>query len=203
MSRKVAVVTGSNKGIGFSIVKGLLQRFDGAVYLTSRNDARGKEAVAKLNALGLKPEYHQLNVTSRSSVEKFRDHLKQKYGEIDILINNAAIGEPDELPYEGCKEVIDINYRSLLIVQELLFPLIRNGGRVLNISSDCGHLSNIRNKYWIERLSRKDLTVNDINEFVEWYLASKKNGTFNPEDIADRGAVSYRVAKVKYKLFPL
>lgn len=193
---KVAVVTGSNKGIGFSIVKALLQRFDGTVYLTSRDDARGKAAVAKLKALGFPPAYHQLEVTDRSSVARFRDHLKNTHGGIDILINNAGVGEESNLPYEGCKLVVDTNYYSILMMQELIFPLVRDNGRILNISSDCGHLSNIRNEYWIKRLSKKDLTVDDINEFVRWYLDSKKNGTFNPTDIADRGAPSYRVAKV-------
>ena len=47
-SSKVAVVTGSNKGIGFAIVKKLCQQFDGVVYLTSRNEERGKAAVAEL-----------------------------------------------------------------------------------------------------------------------------------------------------------
>lgn len=50
---KVAVVTGSNKGIGFAIVKGLCQKFHGVVYLTSRDESRGKEVVAKLNDKGL------------------------------------------------------------------------------------------------------------------------------------------------------
>ena len=47
-SSKVAVVTGSNKGIGFAIVKKLCQKFDGVVYLTSRDEGRGKAAVAEL-----------------------------------------------------------------------------------------------------------------------------------------------------------
>lgn len=199
MSKKVAVVTGSNKGIGFAIVKGLLKRFDGIVYLTARDNDRGLEAVAKLKALGLKPEYHQLDVASRSSVQRFRDHIKSTHGGIDILVNNAAVANSVNLynSYEESKQIIDINYKSILTIQELLFPLVRNNGRILNISSDCGHLSNVRNQYWIERLSKKDLTVEDINGFVEWYLESARNGTFRNEDIADNGTVAaYRVAKV-------
>lgn len=196
---KVAVVTGSNKGIGFAIVKGLCKRFDGVVYLTSRDEGRGKAAVAKLNELGLKPEYHQLDVIDRNSVARFRDHIKSKHGGIDILINNAAVANSGTLfnPYEECKTIVDIDYYSILIIQELIFPLVRDNGRILNISSDCGHLSNIRNKHWIQRLSKKDLTVNDINEFVTWYLDGMKNGTFNYDDLADDGtAAAYRIAKV-------
>lgn len=196
---KVAVVTGSNKGIGFAIVKGLLQRFDGVVYLTSRDDGRGKAAVAKLNSLGLKPEYHQLDVIDRESIKKFRDHIKEKYGGIDILVNNAAVANSESLynSYEECKYIVDINYYSILDIKELLFPLVRDNGRILNISSDCGHLSNLRNEYWIQRLSKKDLTVDDVNEFVSWYLEKVKNGTFDNNELADEGTVAaYRVAKV-------
>ncbi|KAJ8725988.1 hypothetical protein PYW07_000686 [Mythimna separata] len=196
---KVAVVTGSNKGIGFGIVKELLKRFDGVVYLTSRDDGRGKAAVAKLNELGLKPEYHQLDVTDRDSVVRFRDHIKEKYGGIDILINNAGVGNSIDFypPYEECKTIIDINYFSIFTIQELLFPLVKDNGRILNMSSACGHLSNIRNKDWIERLLKKDLTVEDINEFVNWFLEGVKNETFKYDDIADEGkGAAYRVSKV-------
>ncbi|XP_023942163.2 carbonyl reductase [NADPH] 1-like [Bicyclus anynana] len=196
---KVAVVTGSNKGIGFGIVKALCQRFDGVVYLTSRDETRGKEAVAKLNELGLKPEYHQLDVGDRNSVEKFRDYIKAKYGGLDILINNAAVLDADFMSgtYEDVVNSININYKSIFSMKELIYPLVRNNGRIINISSDCGHLSNLKNEYWIKRLSKADLSEADVNEFVNWYVESKKNNTYNPEDFADGGTIpTYRVSKI-------
>ncbi|XP_068621409.1 carbonyl reductase [NADPH] 3-like [Battus philenor] len=199
MSTKVAVVTGSNKGIGFSIVKGLCKRFDGVVYLTSRDEARGRAAVAELNELGLKPQYHQLDVTDMASVIKFGDHIKEKHGGLDILINNAAVGDIIEMydTYEVNKKIIDTNYKSILTIQAVIFPLIRNNGRVLNISSNCGHLSNIKNKAWIERLSNRDFTLDDVNEFVERYLERSRNGNVYNEDIADDGSLAaYKVSKV-------
>ncbi|XP_059062725.1 carbonyl reductase [NADPH] 1-like [Achroia grisella] len=197
MSNKVAVITGSNKGIGFGIVKGLCQKFNGIVYLTCRDVAKGKEAIAKLNKIGLHPEYHQLDVSNRDSVVKFRDHIKGTHSGIDILINNAGVAGKYYDSYESHKEVININYGSILLVEELLFPLLKDSARVLNISSDCGHLSNIKNKHWLQRLSNRDITRNDIDEFVKWFLDSVRNGTFQKSDIADFGSVaSYRVSKV-------
>ncbi|CAH3848850.1 unnamed protein product [Pieris brassicae] len=197
MSR-VALVTGSNKGIGYAIVKALCQKFDGIVYLTSRSEVLGKAAVNKLNKLGLQPEYHQLDVTNRDSVIALRDHIASNHGGLDILINNA--GYVNSVLFNSYKEeqkVIDINYRGVLTMQELIYPMVRNNGRILNVSSDCGHLCNIRNKYWIDRLSKKDLKITDINEFVDWYLDSKKNGSFNPDDLVDKGSIAaYRVSKV-------
>ncbi|CAG9121849.1 unnamed protein product [Plutella xylostella] len=199
MSRKVAVVTGSNKGLGLAIVKGLCERFPGDVYLTSRDVARGQVAVAALVKQGLAPRFHQLDVTDRASITELRNHLEKEHGGLDLLVNNAAVADSVNLfnSYEECENIMNTNYRSVLTIQELLFPLMREHGRVVNISSDCGHLSNIRNEHWIRRLASDSLTVQDINEFVDWFLKSVKDGTFNKEDFADGGTVAaYRVAKV-------
>lgn len=84
-------MTGSNKGIGFAIVKGLCERFEGKVYLTARNVSRGEEAVKKLNDLGYNPLFHQLDITDQDSIDKFKEDILREHGGIDILINNAAI----------------------------------------------------------------------------------------------------------------
>lgn len=195
---KVAVVTGSNKGIGFAIVEGLCKRFDGVIYLTSRDEDKGKAATAKLKKRDSdNPHFHQLDVSDKESVIRFRDFIKQKHGGIDILINNAGVVAPLNNNYENCKNVIDINYGGILNAQEYLFPLLRDNARVLNISSDCGHLSNLRNMDWIKRLSKKDLSKTDIDDFVNWFLESVKKGTFKRSDFADGGTIpSYRVSKV-------
>ncbi|KAL0848764.1 hypothetical protein ABMA28_013195 [Loxostege sticticalis] len=195
---KVAVVTGSNKGIGFAIVEGLCKRFDGVIYLTSRDEDKGKAATAKLKKRDSdNPHFHQLDVSDKESVIRFRDFIKQKHGGIDILINNAGVVAPLNNNYENCKNVIDINYGGIVNAQEYLFPLLRDNARVLNISSDCGHLSNLRNMDWIKRLTKKDLSKTDIDEFVNWFLESVKKGTFKRSDFADGGTIpSYRVSKV-------
>ncbi|KPI98446.1 Carbonyl reductase [NADPH] 1 [Papilio xuthus] len=198
MSSKVAVVTGSNKGIGLSIVKGLCKRFTGIVYLTSRDIERGNNAIEDLRKQGLFPRYHQLDVTDRESVLKFKNYLQSKYGGIDILVNNAGVAVSEAYPnFEENQMIIDTNYKSILTIQELIFPLIRDNGRILNISSDCGHLSNIKNKYWIDRLSSRSLNMEDIQEFIDWFLKACESNTFRRDDIADDGSfAAYRVAKV-------
>uniref|UniRef100_A0A2A4IZP8 Uncharacterized protein n=1 Tax=Heliothis virescens TaxID=7102 RepID=A0A2A4IZP8_HELVI len=199
MAEKVAVVTGASKGLGFAIVKGLCKRFNGIVYLTARDEKSGQAAVKKMNDLGLRPLFHQLDVSDRSSVQKFADYIKTKHGGFDALVNNAAILEWDQVypTYEAAKRNIDINYRSLLIIEEYLFPLLRDGARVVNISSACGHLSNLKKQKWIRMLQDPDLTTEQINSFVDEYLESVKNGTFNKNDFADDGKhAEHRVSKI-------
>ncbi|XP_022080031.1 carbonyl reductase [NADPH] 3-like [Acanthaster planci] len=91
-AQRVAVVSGGNKGIGFAIVRALCKQLDnGIVYLTARNEERGREAVARLNRVGLQPKFHQLDVTDPASVSKLRDFLQKTHGGLDILVNNAGI----------------------------------------------------------------------------------------------------------------
>ena len=87
----VAIVTGSNKGIGFAIVRALCKQFKGEVYLTSRDEARGKAAVAELNKEGLKPRFHVLDIGKEETIVRLRNVIKEKHGGIDILVNNAGI----------------------------------------------------------------------------------------------------------------
>lgn len=75
-------------------MKGLCEKFNGTVYLTARDVSRGQEAVKKLNGLGLKPAFHQLDINDQGSVDKFRDYIKNTYGGLDLLVNNAAIAYP-------------------------------------------------------------------------------------------------------------
>ena len=88
---RVAVVTGSNKGIGLAIVRRLCKEFDGEVILTSRDERLGKKAIQKLEAEGLKPKYYQLDITSSESIDRLKQHLVQQYGGLDVLVNNAAV----------------------------------------------------------------------------------------------------------------
>ena len=71
---RVAVVTGSNKGIGLGVVRALCRQYQGEVYLTSRDEAR-EEAVASLNREGLHPRYHVLDIEDEDSIIKLRDHI--------------------------------------------------------------------------------------------------------------------------------
>ena len=87
----VALVTGANKGLGFAITRDLCRRFPGDVVLTARDEARGRAAVQQLQAEGLSPRFHQLDITDLQSIRALRDFLHQEYGGLDVLVNNAGI----------------------------------------------------------------------------------------------------------------
>ena len=88
----IALVTGANKGIGFAITRDLCQKFSGEVVLTARNLVRGQAAVQQLQAEGLNPRFHQLDIDDLHSIRAIRDFLLKEYGGLDVLVNNAGIG---------------------------------------------------------------------------------------------------------------
>ncbi|OEL23617.1 (+)-neomenthol dehydrogenase [Dichanthelium oligosanthes] len=88
---RIAVVTGGNKGIGFEVCRQLAGN-GVTVVLTARDEARGAAAVEKLRELGLSDVlFHQLDIADAPSIARLADFLKNCFGRLDILVNNAAI----------------------------------------------------------------------------------------------------------------
>lgn len=195
-SQKVAVVTGSNKGIGYAIVKGLCEKWHGEVYLTSRDVKRGQDAIEALKKLGFNPLFHQLDITDQASVDNFRDFIKAKHGGIDILVNNAGIAfkhdatEPFALQ---AKVTIQVNYFGTLRVCQSLFPLLREDARVVNVSSSCGHLSNIPSADLRAKFKSKDLDIPTLSLLMEKFIKDSEDGK-NVEE--GWGSSAYNVSKV-------
>ncbi|XP_048865350.1 carbonyl reductase [NADPH] 1 [Brienomyrus brachyistius] len=135
---KVAFVTGSNKGIGLAVVRAMCKQFPGDVYLTARDVGRGTAAVESLKAEGLQPLFHQLDITDPASVRVARDFLKEKYGGLDVLINNAGIAfkMADTTPFGVQAEVtLRTNFFATRDACNEFLPIIKPGGRVVNVSS--------------------------------------------------------------------
>ncbi|KAE9544499.1 hypothetical protein AGLY_000040 [Aphis glycines] len=193
---RLAIVTGGNKGIGYAIVKDLCRLFDGDVYLTARDVGRGLAAVDRLNGLGLKPKFHQLDVTDAGSVAAFAAFVADNYAGVDVLVNNAAIAfkaaatEPFGVQAE---ETIRVNYFALRSVCDALFPLLRAGARVVNLSSSAGRLSVIPGEELKRKLSSPQLTVDELDALVRQFVDSAKAG-----DHAQAGwpSTAYGVSKV-------
>jgi carbonyl reductase 1 len=181
MSR-VAIVTGGNKGVGFATCRGLSKKFNGDVYLTARSSERGMAAVAELIKEGCTVHFHQLDIDEPSSIEKIRDFMREKYGGIDVLINNAAINfknnatEPMGLKAElNCKT----NYWSTKNVCDLLFPALKPGARVVNVSSSSGKLSTISDSDLKKKLASSGfgLTVSNLLHFYIYPVVSMEQSS--------------------------
>lgn len=174
--KKVAVVTGSNKGIGLEICRQLAKN-NIEVILTSRNEENGKKAVADLQAQNLNVKYHQLDVLDENSIKSLSDYIDKEYGKLDILVNNAGIfvSSSDGVlkgDITNIKVSMDTNLYGALLVSRYLVPLMQkqNSGRVINISSGMSQLSTMGSGsigYRLSKLSLNAMTIILAHEVKE------------------------------------
>ncbi len=136
---KVAIVTGSTKGIGRAIAERLLA--EGAqVAVSARNQSEVAAAVKELgrNAVG-----HPCDVRRESDVKALFDETERAFGGVDILVNNAGVGffkNLEEMSLDDWNSVIETNLTGVFLCSRAAIPRMRTrgGGYILNISSLAG-----------------------------------------------------------------
>src|SRR5882724_8820747 len=90
MGKKIILVTGSNKGIGFEVAR-QLAKLGHQVILTARDETKGLEAQQKLKGENLQVYFLVLDIANQESIELAASKVKSEFGKLDVLINNAAI----------------------------------------------------------------------------------------------------------------
>ena len=144
---KVAIVTGSTSGIGVGIAR--LFASEGAkVVICGRREAKGQAVVDMIKAEGGEASYHFMDITVTESIEALCADTAEKYGKIDILVNNAANvglkdGRVDELTLEMWDSVFQSDMRGTFYTTKCVLPYMQKnekGGSIINIGSmaSCG-----------------------------------------------------------------
>lgn len=157
-NRKVAVITGSYKGLGLAIARKLAQHEDIWVIITSRKETDSKATEQKLKAEGIEIDCHQLDVSDAESVTKFMEWVNSAYGRVDILINNAGVN-PSQVPEETsiltalAETMLDtfkINTLGALRMCQAVIPLMqqRGYGRIVNVSTEMASLQQIPQDFY-------------------------------------------------------
>jgi len=199
---RVAAVTGANKGIGLAIVRQLALQYpqssfnDGPllIYLTARNEERGKAALDSISAdAALKKaqalqahgglsdlKYLPLDIDSQDSIKAFASKIKETHPDgIDFLINNAGVAL-NGFDINVVKSTLHCNYYGTLAATQLLLPQIRDGGRLVNVASTGGRLGS---KYSSAVKSRflNAKSVEDVSELMEEFTSAVEKGSYEKD----------------------
>ena len=147
--RRVALVTGANRGIGFEVCRQLGQRRH-AVVLGSRNRERGEVAAARLRGEGHDVEACQLDVADPESVQAAADAIRREHGRLDAVVNNAAIlydtwQRGIDADLDQVREAYETNVLGAWRVVQATLPLLRQSRspRIVNVSSGAGALTDM------------------------------------------------------------
>jgi len=136
-SGKVAIVTGGSKGIGKVTAK-LLAQEGARVIITAKDEIKLQTSAKELNVIGVAGD-----IRKNHDVENVVKKTVEKFGKIDILINNAGIFPQikplHEISEEEWNEVIDINLTGQFRFTKAVIPhMMKSGGCIINVSSDAG-----------------------------------------------------------------
>lgn len=199
--QRTAVVTGSNKGIGYHIALQLAQSgLFTNVILACRDPTRGLEAQHNIRkAIHQSPPaaaaascnvcYEPLELGNHASHDTFCQIVRDKYnGKLDVLVNNAAIAYKgsDPTPFQQqCKPTLDINFYATLDLTEKLLPFLRGGGnnninndaRIVNVASMAGRLKQIKNINLRNQFMDPNLTKEQLLTLVHAFEEDVMNGT--------------------------
>ena len=149
--KKVALVTGANKGIGFEISRQLATA-GFTVVLAARDETKASEAAKRLQAEGLDANGVRLDVTDSATAEAAAKWLDGRFGRLDVLVNNAGVSfefgtgvKPSQLTMETLRATYDTNFFGAFAVVQHLLPLLRKSApaRIVNQSSTLGSLGTL------------------------------------------------------------
>jgi NAD(P)-dependent dehydrogenase (short-subunit alcohol dehydrogenase family) len=152
MSKKIAFITGGNRGLGFQTALEL--KSVATVVIGSRNRKHGEVALEKLRAAGAEADMLEFDVTQPASHKAAYDYFNARYGHLDILVNNAGISggkfpgtgpehSATDVPLDLLHKVFETNFFAQVALTKALLPLIRKSaaGRIVNLSSILGSLT--------------------------------------------------------------
>lgn len=136
---KVAVVTGGNGGIGLGMARGLA-RAGARIVVAARNREKSRAAVTELERLGGEAVAVEVDVTQEASVAALVRATTERWGRLDVLVNNAGINirkPAQDLSLEEWHRVLETNLTSAFLAARAAYPVMKaaGGGKVINIGS--------------------------------------------------------------------
>lgn len=200
---RIGAVTGGNKGVGLAIVRQLALQYPTSpfntgpllIYLTARNESRG---LAALNSIKADPqlqrskslsseggltdvEYLPLDIDDPQSITTFASTIKERHPqEIDFVINNAAVAL-DGFDTSVVEKTLHSNYFGTLNVCQQLLPHVKDGGRIVNVASTVGKLTNPNYSPAVRSRFLQATKTDEITQLMRDFTSAVANGTHKAE----------------------
>ncbi|HEY3249667.1 MAG TPA: SDR family NAD(P)-dependent oxidoreductase [Ignavibacteria bacterium] len=142
---KTVLITGANRGIGFETAR-QLGRLGFYIFLAARDDEKGKKAIDQLKKQNSDGMFVQIDVSNKESIQRAFEIVKNKTKKLDVLINNAGLSLKEDrnilnIDVKDINKLFSTNAIGPLLVIQIFNPLLKNGSRIINVSSGGGSMS--------------------------------------------------------------
>lgn len=136
LKNKVALVTGGSSGIGKAIVAAFAKEGCNVIFTYNSKRKESEDIVREINQLGVRALSINVDMHSEVNINKLFEDVKEKFKTLDILVNNVGIDGPKGLfDTKVWKEIFQVNLFSTVFCTGKAVKLMKNGGKILNISS--------------------------------------------------------------------
>lgn len=181
---KIAIVTGGSRGLGRSTVLSLAERGVQSIFTYNSNREAAEEVVDTAQQMGIKVIAYQLNTGNVSDFDDFVTQVQAGLAELgaerfDYLVNNAGISHYksiEETTEEEMDMLYNINFKGVFFLTQKLLPLLKDGGRIINISSGLTRFAfparglyasmkgalEVFTRYLAKELGERQITVNTV-----------------------------------------
>ena len=185
MTQRIALVTGGSRGLGKNAALKLAERGTAIILTYNSNAEEAQKVVGEIEAKGVKAVALQLNVGDIASFAAFAQNVAEQLKQVwqretfDYLLNNAGIGihaaftETTEAQFD---QLVNIHFKGPFFLTQSLLPLLKNGGRILNVSSGLARFSQpgyaayasmkgameVLTRYQAKELGERGISVNII-----------------------------------------
>lgn len=185
--KKIALVTGANRGIGFETAKQLGKK-GMTVLVGARDINKANEAAQQLSDEEIEAKGVQLDVTNYDDIKSLVAQIEQDYGHLDVLVNNAGLIQGESFQGDSTqtvsgndlRETFNTNFFGVVDLTQALLPLIKKSeaGRIVNLSSVLASLSlhsDEQSPIYGSRSMAYNASKTALNQFTIHLAASLKN----------------------------
>jgi NAD(P)-dependent dehydrogenase (short-subunit alcohol dehydrogenase family) len=155
--KKLALITGANKGIGFQTAREL-GKAGWTILLGARRSDLGRTAESTLQGEQVDAHFIELDVTEAKTISAAAEKIQSEFARLDVLVNNAGIvdgqdGPPSTASVEAVERLMRTNFLGTVAVTQAMLPLLRKSraGKIINVSSGLGSLARNSNPSWDSR----------------------------------------------------
>jgi NAD(P)-dependent dehydrogenase (short-subunit alcohol dehydrogenase family) len=216
MDKKIVLITGANKGLGFETARQLGAK-GYTVLVGARDETKGLSAVEKLKSEGFDADFIEIDATNAETIKSAAEKVGEKYGKLDVLVNNAGIAldsteKASEIGLDIIRKTFDTNFFGVIAITQTFLPLIKksDNGRIVNVSSGLGSLTQNADPNWafsavkplaynssktalnaftvILAHELKDTNIK-VNSADPGYTATDLNGNSGPKTVAEGASI--------------
>ncbi|KAM3961769.1 carbonyl reductase [NADPH] 3-like [Aphomia sociella] len=191
----VALVVGASSNLGYQVLKKLTEVYNGKIYFTTDDEEIGIDILKTFKKNSCDLHYISMDITYTKSIIKLRHHIQDLDERINLLINNTDyIHTKKKMTHaEKVRRTLSVNFYGFINFGKLVYPILDENARVVNVSGPAGLLATIENEQIRCRISDSTLTEDELVSLLQEYEEAVRKGV---EKTLGWGTSVHAVSKV-------